>query len=161
MTIQVTTKRVDYQDARDGRDLIVMLSEYARHELGQDPPGLQEIPQRLADFPTAFSVLAHAREGDQRPVGLINCFFGFSTFQSRRLVNIHDVIVTESCRGQGVTGIMMDAVKEIAEANDCCRLTLEVYANNDSAVRAYHKYGFSRDPQYPDVDTWFLRRTLD
>ena len=41
-------------------------------------------------------------------------FFGFSTFKSRRLVNIHDVIVTETHRGQGVSAALLDAVEEIA-----------------------------------------------
>ncbi|MGI9474033.1 MAG: GNAT family N-acetyltransferase [Rubripirellula sp.] len=157
----VTTKRVDYHDAADCRDLLIMLSEYARYETGQDPPSLQQLPKKLAEFPTAFSVLAYEMSDPNRPVGLINCFFGFSTFQGRRLVNVHDVVVTESCRGQGVAARMMDEVKEIARANDCCRLTLEVYADNEPAIRAYHKYGFIRDPSHPDTDVWFLRKPLD
>ena len=159
--MHVTTKRVDYHDTDDCRDLKAMLGEYARYETGEEPPALEELPQQLANFPTAFSVLAYAEGDELRPIGLVNCFFGFSTFQGRRLVNIHDVIVTHECRGQGVASRMIDKVKEIALANGCCRLTLEVYANNEPAIRAYHKYGFSRDPAHPNTDVWFLRKTLD
>ncbi|MDE0862368.1 MAG: GNAT family N-acetyltransferase [Rubripirellula sp.] len=156
----VTTQRVDYQNPDDCRDLICMLSEYAKHEMGHDPPELDRLPQRLAGFSTAFSILAY-EEGLQRPVGLINCFFGFSTFKSRRLVNIHDVIVTETHRGQGVSAVLLKAVQQVADEHDCCRLTLEVYTDNPSAIRAYRKYGFTRDPEHPDVDVWFLRKTLE
>lgn len=155
----VTTKRVDYSNPEDRRDLISMQSEYAKLEMGQDPPELDQLPDRLAEFSTAFSVLAYEQD-KSAPIGLINCFFGFSTFKSRRLVNIHDVIVTETHRGQGVSAALLSAVEKIAIEHDCCRLTLEVYTDNASARRAYQKYGFMRDPEHPDVDVWFLRKPL-
>lgn len=75
-------------------------------------------------------------------------------------MNIHDVIVTEAHRGHGVSAALLNAVEEIAVEHDCCRLTLEVYTDNTSARRAYQKYGFTRDPEHPDVDVWFLRKPL-
>ena len=158
--MQITTKRVDYSNPDDCRDLICMQSEYARHEMGHDPPELHRLPEKLSSFSTAFSVLAYEADANG-PIGLINSFFGFSTFKSRRLVNIHDVIVTETHRGQGVSAELLAAVEQIAVAHDCCRLTLEVYTDNASARRAYQKYGFTRDPEHPDVDVWFLRKPLE
>lgn len=136
-----------------------MQHEYAMHEMGHDPPELHRLPERLAEFSTAFSILAY-EESRSAPIGLINCFFGFSTFKSQLLVNIHDVIVTETHRGRGVSAALLTAVEQIAVEHDCCRLTLEVYTDNTSARRAYQKYGFTRDPEHPDVDVWFLRKTL-
>lgn len=159
--MQVTTKQVDYRNPNDSRDLKAMLGEYARYETGEDPPNLDSLPNKLAAFPTSFSVLARADDEQGKPIGLMNCFYGFSTFQGRKLVNVHDVIVTQEFRGMGVASNMMDKVREIATLNDCCRLTLEVYANNTSAIRAYQKYGFSRDPAHPNTDIWFLRLPLD
>ncbi len=152
-------KRVDYQDAKDAADLLRMLREYARFE-NCDRPELDEIPVKLAGFPTAFSVLAYAEPSQLEVIGLVNCFFGFSTFQLRPLVNIHDVIVTSRFRGQGVAAAMLDEVEHIARTHDCCRLTLEVYADNAPARRAYGKHGFTRDPSHPDIDVHFLRKAL-
>lgn len=154
------TKRVSYQDPRDRADLLRLLDEYVRLELGDNPPDLSKIPDQLADFPTSFSVLAYADADQSTAIGLVNCFFGFSTFAGRRLVNVHDVIVTEPYRGKGVTGMMLDAVERVAQENDCCRVTLEVLASNTSAMRAYQKHGFVRDPGHPDTDTLYLRKTL-
>jgi len=56
----------------------------------------------LRDYPGAFSVLAF--DGDT-PVGLANCFPGFSTFACRPLINIHDLMVVESARGEGVSRV--------------------------------------------------------
>jgi len=157
----ITTKLVDYENPRDCRDLVRLLGEYASLENGDDNPDLSGLPRQLAEFPTAFSLLGYADQDPPIAVGLINCFFGFSTFYGRRLVNVHDLIVTQQHRGKGVGGALLQAVEKIAREHDCCRLTLEVYANNAPALRAYQKHGFSRDPAHPNIDTLFLRKSLD
>lgn len=154
-----SVRQVDYRDPQDVADFVRLLREYARFE-NCDRPELDGLPGRLAGLASAFSVLAFADCEDRRPIGLINCFFGFSTFQLRPLVNIHDVIVTRDYRGQGVAAVMLEEVERIARAQDCCRLTLEVYADNHPARRAYEKYGFTRDPAHPEVDVHFLRKSL-
>lgn len=156
--MNIATKQVDYLDPAEAEDLLSLLAEYATLE-GGEIPNLTGLPNMLADFPTAFSVMAYA---DSRPqaIGLINCFLGFSTFHLKPLVNVHDVIVTKEFRGMGVSGLMLKAVEQIAEERGCCRLTLEVHANNTSAVHAYQKFGFTGDPSVPNTDTLFLRKSL-
>ena len=155
----VYVKRVDYQSERDVRDLTQMFREYAKVE-ESDREELDQIGSHLAKIPQAFSVLAYDGPDRNRVLGLINCFEGFSTFQLRPLVNVHDVIVTSEARGRGVASEMLDEVARIARDRNCCRLTLEVYASNTSARRAYEKHGFTRDPSHPDVDVFFLRKDL-
>lgn len=152
-------KQVDYSDPDDVSDLLLLLREYARLE-DCDRPELSELPHKLAQFPTAFSVLAYAEPTRRQAIGLTNCFLGFSTFRMRPLVNVHDVIVTSEFRGRGVALAMLREVERIAKDKDCCRLTLEVYADNLPARRAYEKFGFTRDPSRPDVDVHFLRKAL-
>lgn len=158
-----SVKQVDYLDPQDAADFVRLLREYARFE-NCDRPELEGLPGMLAGLGNAFSVLAFADAdafADQwRPVGLINCFVGFSTFQLRPVVNIHDVIVTREFRGRGIAGVMLQAVERIARDQGCCRLTLEVYDDNHPARRAYEKYGFTRDPAHPEVDVHFLRKSL-
>ncbi len=156
----IVTKQVDYAAEKDAADLVRLLSEYATLEMGTRSPDLANLPQQLADFPTAFSVLAYSEADQREAIGLVNCFFGFSTFRRRRLVNIHDVIVTESQRGKGVSSVMLDAVERIANEHDCCRLTLEVLADNVPARQAYRKHGFTRAAARGDAETLFLHKTL-
>ncbi len=159
---EVTTIGVDYSDAKHCADLIALLAEYAEFESGgsastMTPEELLDIPCKLAEFPTAFSVLAYSGGS---AVGLANCFYGFSTFMGRPLVNIHDVVVTEEFRGRGVAGKLLAKIDEIATAHDCCRVTLEVMAHNDAARRAYEKHGFGRTPLHPESETLFLQKPL-
>lgn len=124
--------------------LVQLLDAYA-----QDPAGGGEglsafakmhLVQALAARPQAFSVLAF--DGDQ-PVGLINCIEGFSTFACRPLVNVHDVAVLASHRGQRVGEQMLALVDEIARERGACKLTLEVLQGNASAVKLYERVGFA------------------
>ncbi len=158
---QILTIRVDYTDARQCDDLHRLLVEYADFETDENPPvdaaGLKALPDLLAQFPTAFSVLAYS---GQQAVGLTNCFFGFSTFACQRLVNIHDIMVTESFRGRGVAGKLLEAVEQIAKEHDCCRLTLEVLDDNARQQRAYAKFGFGKTPFHPETETLFWQKSL-
>jgi GNAT superfamily N-acetyltransferase len=79
---------------------------------------------------------------DQEAIGLINCFVGFSTFAARPLLNIHDIVVHRDRRGQGVGRALLAWAEDLARSLDCCKMTLEVLSNNQSARVAYRKAGF-------------------
>ncbi|WP_295300054.1 GNAT family N-acetyltransferase, partial [Thiolapillus sp.] len=94
----------------------------------------------LTDQPGAFSILAF--DGDE-PVGLVNCFQTLSTFKARPLINIHDVTVKASHRGQGISTRMLREVEAVARQRGCCKLTLEVLEGNRIAQQVYRKFGFN------------------
>lgn len=135
---------VDYGNAAHAAALVALLDSYARDPAGGGtalaPETLRDLPAALAARPQAFSVLAY--DGEQ-PVGLVNCIEGFSTFVCKPLVNIHDVVVSATHRGQRVTQQMFARVEEEAHKRGACKLTLEVLSNNVPAVRAYEREGFA------------------
>ena len=123
---------------------VALLDHYARDPMGGGE-GLadqvkQALPARLAEHPGFVSFLAFA--GDT-PVGLINCFEGFSTFAARPLLNVHDIAVHAGHRGQGVGQTLLAAAETAARARGCCKLTLEVLSNNHPALAAYARAGFA------------------
>ncbi len=134
----------DYANPKHRQDIPLLLDAYAKDPMGGgkplDPQVKQQLVDQLAGIPGAFSVLAYR---DDRPVGLVNCFQGFSTFQGKPLINIHDVVVLEEFRGMGLSQRMLARVEEVARARRCCKLTLEVLSNNEAAKAAYRRCGFS------------------
>lgn len=113
------------------------LSDYARHNL----------VGRLQQLPGFHAALV--MDGDQA-VGLINCFAGFSTFAAKPLLNIHDIVVHGAWRGRGIARLLLDWAARRAGELGCCKLTLEVLANNGPALAAYTRAGFAPyvlDPQ--------------
>ncbi|AMX01954.1 GNAT family N-acetyltransferase [Microbulbifer thermotolerans] len=139
----ITTSIADYRDETHARDILALMEEYARDPFGGGEPLSDfcraHLVQRLAEFPGAFSVLAYR---ENRAVGLVNCFTGFSTFLCKPLVNIHDVIVSKNARGAGVCTQMLELVAKEAKKRGCCKLTLEVLEKNLPAQAAYRKSGF-------------------
>jgi ribosomal protein S18 acetylase RimI-like enzyme len=170
MPDSLSVLQADYANPVHARALIDLLDAYARDPAGGGAPlgerartGL--IPA-LAARPMAFSVLAFEAAptdaGDAgQPVGLVNCFEGFSTFACQPLVNVHDVVVLASHRGRRVGERMLAEVERIARARGACKLTLEVLSGNASALRLYDRAGFAGYQLDPALGTArFLQKWL-
>ena len=141
-------ERLDH-DARDPAGGGAPLSDYVRTHLVSE----------LVARPFMFSVLAF--DADQ-PVGLINAIEGFSTFACKPLINIHDVIVSNSHRGQGVAKAMFAEIEAIARARGACKLTLEVLHGNTGARKLYETLGFDDYRLAPALgEARFMQKWLD
>jgi ribosomal protein S18 acetylase RimI-like enzyme len=136
--------RADYANPIHASAVVQLLDAYARDAAGGgDPLGdfaKTHLVKELAARPQAFSVLAF---DDTQPVGLINCIEGFSTFACKPLVNVHDVAVLASHRGQRVAEQMLALAEQIARERGACKMTLEVLQGNRSAIRLYERVGFA------------------
>ena len=154
---------LNYADSGDAASLLRMMQAYAGDPAGGGtelaPDVLQRLVPALAGVQGAFSVGAWIA---QEPVGLINCLMGFSTFAARPLVNVHDVVVMPSARGQGVAARMMHVVEQVARERGACKITLEVLQGNRSAQALYRRLGFAGYALDPAMGTAeFLQKKLD
>ena len=141
--MSVTTRIADLSSVADQEAYLRLLDAYSSDPMGQGKPLEVDVKQRmipsLQEHPTTLVVFAY---NDETPVGFATCFFGFSTFKAKQLINIHDLAVLSECRGNGVGKTLLAAVEQIARERDCCRVTLEVDERNERAMRAYQAYGF-------------------
>jgi len=140
----LTLCQADYADPQHMRSLLDLLDGYARDPMGGGEPlsdfARANLPQALAARPFMFSVLAFDATG--KPVGLVNCVEGFSTFACQPLVNVHDVVVLAAYRGRRVAEQMLALVEQLARGRGACKLTLEVLEGNASAQKLYRRLGF-------------------
>ena len=139
----IATLRADYANPAHAAALVMLLDAYASDPAGGGE-GLSDFAKAnlvpgLAARPQAYSVLA--LDGDT-PVGLVNCIEGFSTFACKPLVNVHDVAVLASHRGQRIGEQMLALAEQIARERGACKLTLEVLSGNTGACRLYERIGF-------------------
>ncbi len=124
--------------------LIRLMREYAMDPMG----GGTDLPTHTRDNlvaelrrrPTVHVLLAR-RDGDF--VGLANCMEGFSTFACKPLLNIHDIVVTRTLRGQGIGRLLLERAETLAVSLGCCKLTLEVLEGNHAARKVYAAFGFA------------------
>jgi ribosomal protein S18 acetylase RimI-like enzyme len=160
MTVEIV--EADLTQPEQARALVEILDSYARDPMGGEQPLSAEVrarlPERLAQESQALVLLA-LRGG--RPVGVAVCFRGFSTFAARPLLNIHDLAVLPAVRGMGVGSALLSAAEARARALGCCKLTLEVRADNVRARALYERVGFGDfAPGSEATPTHFLEKRL-
>jgi ribosomal protein S18 acetylase RimI-like enzyme len=141
--VNVRIVEADLANPRHAAAVVAVLDTYASDPVGGGKPLAPDVRQRLVpalrEQPTALVLLAF--DGDE-PVGIAACFFGFSTFKARPLLNIHDLAVIPSHRGKGVGPALLRAAEEHARGKGCCKLTLEVQDDNVRARAVYRRFGF-------------------
>ena len=136
--------QANYSDTLHAQAIVQLLDTYAQDPAGGGTPlsdfAKANLINELAKRPQAFTVLAFDADA---PVGLVNCIEGFSTFACKPLVNVHDVVVLTSHRGQRVGEQMLALAEQIAMLRGACKLTLEVLSGNRSAAKLYERIGFA------------------
>lgn len=159
----LTVEMADYADPRDAAAVVVLLDAYARDPMGGGAPLAETVKARLvgdlAANPHAFSLIARL---DDEPVGLANCFMGYSTFAAAPLVNIHDFAVLPGHRGAGIGRTLLASIEAEALKRGACKITLEVLSGNAPARRLYAANGYGDyqlDPASGQALFWQKRLT--
>ena len=138
--VEADLSRAEHQDA-----LVTMLDAYVLDPMeGGVPPSEQvkrDLVPGLRAHPACYVFLAY-RNG--LAVGFSISFLGFSTFNARPLINIHDIFVDSAVRGIGIGRMLLERIEAKARELRCCRITLEVREDNRVARGLYRKVGFER-----------------
>src|SRR5918996_1263251 len=141
--------------------IVAMINAYARDPMGDGRDLPDEVRRNLIpglrQHPTTLIFLAYA---GQEPVGIAVCFRGFSTFAARPLINIHDLAVVPEYRGQRVGRRLLERVEARGRELGCCKLTLEVRDDNQTAQQLYWRAGFAYAASDAGTRTWFLEKRL-
>lgn len=142
--------------------VVELLDAYSRDPMGNGAPLPRDVCERLIpglrEHPTTIVFLAY--RGD-KAVGLAVGFRGFSTFAAKPLINIHDLAVLPEHRGEGIGGLLLEAVAGKGRALGCCKITLEALENNHRALRLYESKGFRQATYAPEAGgAIFMSRPL-
>ena len=155
--MSVVIRDADLLDARESLALVEIIDGYAREPGGQSAPLSDEARAALApglrEHPAAFALLAW--QGDVA-LGAAVCVWGFSTFSGCPSLNVHDLAVRTGYRGRGVGRLLLEEIERRAHARGSSKLTLEVHASNEGAIRLYRRFGFG--PW--DAPTLFVTKPL-
>lgn len=154
--MSITIIEADLENETHAEHILFLTNAYSLDIMGGGKPlptFVQENMIRgLREVPNALVFIAYE---DKEPIGVANCFIGYSTFYAKKLINIHDLGVVPEARGKGVGKALIDAVSQKAKELDCCKVTLEVLENNP-ARRLYEREGF----EYGDPKFFFMTKKL-
>jgi GNAT superfamily N-acetyltransferase len=156
----VQVLEADLADPAHGEAIVALVDAYATDPIGGGEPLATDVRARLVaglrEHPSTLVLLALAAD---RPIGIAVCFVGFSTFQARPLLNVHDLAIVADWRGRGVGRALLAAAEARARVRGCCKLTLEVQDQNHPARRLYERFGFA-DFTLAGSTTRFLTKPL-
>lgn len=160
MTLQI--REANFDEERDGQALLAVLDDYASAPSGGGSALAVDVKQRLVPALRAQGnslVLLAFVAGEV--AGAATCFYGFSTFHARQLLNVHDLAVMPRFQRRGIGRALLAEAEARARAKGCCRVTLEVREDNQPARELYQSQGF-RDFELAGVTypTLFLAKAL-
>jgi GNAT superfamily N-acetyltransferase len=148
----ITIVEADLSLPQHAHALISLLDHYANDPMGGASPLSEHARTHLVDElkqrPATHVVLAF---DGATPAGMIISFEGFSTFACQPLLNLHDVVVHQDYRGQGLFRRMLQLLEAIAKRLGCCKLTMEILESNHVALLAYKANGFSGYELVPEM----------
>jgi len=157
----IEIREADFAEAADAAAIVTLLDSYASDPVGGGEPLSVEVRRRLvpalSEQPDTLVLLAWSAD---EPVGLAVCFYGFSTFQARPLLNVHDLAVIPGHRGRGIGRQLLTDAERRALERGCCKLTLEVQDDNLTAVGLYESFGFGDVVYGESGPTRFLSKPL-
>ena len=149
--------RADLNNPKHAADIVKLVDLFARDEMGQEEPLDEEVRvdmiSEMKKVPTTRVYLAYHED---RALGLITCFLGFSTFTASKTFKIHDIAVHPDARGMGVGTMLIETVKDEAEDMGCSKITLEVREDNP-AQKLYKREGF----EFGEPRWWFMSQELN
>jgi ribosomal protein S18 acetylase RimI-like enzyme len=149
----------DLNDPAHQAAIVDLLDMYCRSEFGNGKPlsaaARTRLISGLVKHGGARVFLAYE---DNEPAGVAICLVGFSTFKGQPLMNVHDLAVAPRFRGRGIGQALLEAVAAQARQLGCCKVTLEVRADNEGAKRLYRRVGFQSSDQ---AETWFWALPLE
>ncbi len=82
---------------------------------------------------------------DDQLTGFVQLYPVFSSTRMKRLWLLNDLYVLETCRGQGLSVLLIDQAKEHCKNTDACGLMLETARLNQIGNQLYPKTGFVLD----------------
>jgi len=91
-----------------------------------------------------------AESGDEI-IGMALYFFAYYTWVGKSLY-LDDLYVREKHRGKNIGSLLMQKMMEVAKAENCKRLRLQVLHWNDPAIEFYEKNGFTVDREWYNCD---------
>ncbi len=133
----------DFENPEHLKALAELTNHYMTDPMGDAEP-LNKLKQLrlidgLANHPTAEVLFAIT---DSKAVGLATCFVNFSTFKVKPYLYIHDIVVLNEYRQNGIGKALMQKLIEVSEERNYCKITLEVREDNTLAQSLYKSKGF-------------------
>lgn len=136
--------RVDLENESHCSNLLMLLDNYMRDEIGTGKPMPEELgPKIIEGLKSHNGYIGFFACLGNEFAALANCNLNFSTWQAKPLINIHDFVVSSAFRNRGMGLFLLNGIEGYAAQKGYCRINLEVRHDNYKAQNLYLKAGYS------------------
>ena len=125
----------------DEGEVLRLIKALAVYERCPDAVAATAESLRATLFGPAPQVFAFLAGPEAAPVGLALWFQTYSTWTGRPSLNLEDLFVDDSARGQGVARALLRRLAQEALARDCARIDWAVLDWNTDAMAFYRRIG--------------------
>ncbi len=146
------SKQVIRFDKNSSEHRDVLSSLYVEYSAEANATIHPEVVHQLCE---RHEFLAYLCFKDYRPAGFATCFESFSTYKSKVVVNIHDLMISGTFRGQKLGPFLLQGLIEDCQSRDVLKVTLEVKKGNTAARNLYSSFGFEdTEVKLPELHHW-------
>jgi GNAT superfamily N-acetyltransferase len=133
--------------ATDCPRLLELVRELALYERAPDEVTVTPEHFRESGFGEQPVWWAFVAEEDGHILGFALYYIRYSTWKGQAMY-LEDILVTESARGRGIGGMLMDRLVAEAREKGWKRIVWQVLEWNEPAIRFYKKYKANFDPEW-------------
>jgi len=134
--------RVREASAEDAEKIHALADELAG-AVGDSPPGLENVRERLAELmeePRAWVMVAEDEDG--AVVGAVSLWIKPDLAHGDNVVEVPMLVVSEDRRREGVGKLLMEEVQSLAAGNGASLIELVATTQNSPAREFYRSLGF-------------------
>ena len=143
----VTVRKAEATDCPRMLELINELALYERapHEVTVTPEHF--VQSGFGPSPVWWALVA---EEDGMVNGFALYYIRYSTWKGQRMY-LEDILVTETSRGRGIGGLLMDGLVAEAKEKNFSGIVWQVLNWNEPAINFYKKYNAHFDEEWTNV----------
>ena len=129
--LKTNTKYVQVENTEQRRQFEMLFNEYSEAlSVGIEP----QVVRRLFELPYFHGFICDL-EGEAAAFAV--CFESYSTYRAKKVLNIHDLMVSSNYRGKGVGKALLNGIEQYCRNNEFLKITLEVDESNIAAQKLY------------------------
>lgn len=102
-------------------------------------------PERMRELIEDGSIQSYIAYSDDKPAGLMNFFWKYTTFTGRKIMYIEDLYIRKEFRGCGIGNELMKTAKRIAAENNCEHIELKCINWNTGSAAFYERLGMEAE----------------
>ena len=131
MSLPTTVVRIDVASTEQCSQFEVLFSEYSS---GLSVDIESHVIKQLFELPYFHGFICFV---DNEPAGFAVCFESYSSYRAKKVLNIHDFMVSLNYRGKAVGKALLSGIEQYSCDHEYLKITLEVDEDNLAAQKLY------------------------